>query len=114
MKGSAWIADYPDGDNFLQLLYGPNSGQANDARFRHPEYDKLYDQAKRLPDSADRTRLYQQMTLNVIAYAPWKLGVHRVANILVQPWVKGFVAHPMIHAPWKYLDIEAQRSAARR
>ena len=23
----AWIADYPEGDNFAQLLYGPNAGQ---------------------------------------------------------------------------------------
>ncbi len=26
MWGAAWIADYPDGDNFMQLLYGPNTG----------------------------------------------------------------------------------------
>jgi ABC-type oligopeptide transport system substrate-binding subunit len=25
MRGAAWIADYPDGDNFMQLLYGPNT-----------------------------------------------------------------------------------------
>ena len=31
MHGSAWIADYPDGDNFMQLLYGPNTGQSNSA-----------------------------------------------------------------------------------
>ena len=31
-----WVADYPDGDNFYQLLYGPNSGRANYARFNLP------------------------------------------------------------------------------
>ena len=34
MRTSAWIADYPDGDNFMQLLYGPNSGQSNNACYR--------------------------------------------------------------------------------
>jgi ABC-type transport system substrate-binding protein len=29
MWESAWGADYPDGDNFMQLLYGPNTGQSN-------------------------------------------------------------------------------------
>ena len=40
MAGSAWIADYPDAQNFLQLLYGPNTGQSNEARFKLPEYDR--------------------------------------------------------------------------
>ena len=44
MRGAAWIADYPDGDNFMQLLYGPNTGQSNNACYRSPEYDKLYEQ----------------------------------------------------------------------
>ncbi len=34
MRNSAWIADYPDGDNFMQLLYGPNTGQSNGACYR--------------------------------------------------------------------------------
>ena len=29
MWGAAWTADYPDGENFMQLLYGPNTGQSN-------------------------------------------------------------------------------------
>lgn len=113
MKGSAWAADYPDGDNFLQLLYGPNAGQANDARFRLREFDRLYEQAKRLPDSPERNALYRDMTRYVIAYAPWKLGVHRVASTLVQPWIVGYRDHPILHATWKYLDVDlARRSAA--
>jgi oligopeptide transport system substrate-binding protein len=109
VKGAAWIADYPDGDNFLQLLYGGNIGQANDSRFKLPEFDRLYEQAKRMPDSPERTRLYQQMTKLVLVYAPWKLGVHRIANQLVQPWIVGYKEHALIHAPWKYLDIDLER-----
>jgi ABC-type oligopeptide transport system substrate-binding subunit len=43
MSFSGWIADYPDADNFMQLLYGPNIGQANDSRFNLPEFNKLYE-----------------------------------------------------------------------
>ena len=39
MFESNWIADFPDGDNFYQLLYGPNAGRANYARFNLPEYN---------------------------------------------------------------------------
>jgi ABC-type transport system substrate-binding protein len=105
MKGSAWSADYPDGDNFLQLLYGPNGGMANDSRFDLPEFNELYRKARRLPDSPERTKLYQEMTKYVAVYAPWKLGIHPIENVVVQPWVRNYKRNPNIHAPWKYLDV---------
>ena len=40
MRGAAWIADYPDGDNFMQLLYGPNRAQSNERVLSVPEFDK--------------------------------------------------------------------------
>jgi oligopeptide transport system substrate-binding protein len=114
MKGSAWSADYPDGDNFLQLLYGPNSGMANDARFDLPEFNELYRQARRLPDSPERTKLYQAMTKYVAVYAPWKLGIHPIENAVAQPWVRNYKRNQNILAPWKYLDIETAQRQARR
>ncbi len=113
MKGSAWSADYPDGDNFLQLLYGPNGGMANDARFDLPEFNELYRKARRLPDSPERTKLYQDMTKYVVVYAPWKLGIHPIENVVVHPWVRNFRRNPNILAPWKYLDVGVQRQAQR-
>ncbi len=85
IKGSAWHADYPDADNFLQLLYGPNAGQANDARFKLPAFDRLYEEATRLPDSPERNRLYRELTKLMLVYAPWKLGVHRMGSNLLIP-----------------------------
>ena len=55
MRSDGWNADYPDAENFMQLLYGPNVGQDNHARFNLPEFDKLYDEARTLPDSPERT-----------------------------------------------------------
>ncbi len=113
MWGAAWIADYPDGENYLQLLYGKNE-DANVARFKLPAYDRLYEKVKRMPDSPERTELYQQMSKLVLVYAPWKLGVHRIANSVVQPWVSSLKRHPMIHAPWKFLDIDLEKRSAKR
>ena len=62
MRTDGWDADYPDAENFMQLLYGPNVGQENHARFNLPEFDKLYEAAHQLPDSPDRTRLFDRMT----------------------------------------------------
>lgn len=113
-RGLAWGADYPDADNFLQLLYGPNAGQSNDARFRLAAFDRLYEQAKRLPDTPERTALYQQMNRLILAYAPWKLGVHRVEGYLIHPWITGYKKHPILRAQWRFLDVDIEQQAAAR
>ncbi|HUQ27740.1 MAG TPA: ABC transporter substrate-binding protein [Usitatibacter sp.] len=105
-SGSAWIADYPDAQNFLQLLYGPNTGQSNDSEFKLPEFDKLYEKSLTMPDSPERNELYREMNRLLLAYAPWRLGVHRIFNHLQYPWVKGYKKHPILYTNFKYLDLD--------
>ncbi len=97
----------PDADTWLQTLYGPNAGQkGNRSRFRHAEYDRLYEKARVMPDSPERTKLYQQMAKIAIAYAPLKINTHRILTDLWYPWVEGFRRTPMLgNHFWKYLDI---------
>ena len=110
---SAWIADYPDAQNFLQLFYGPNTDQSNDARFQLKEFDKLYEKSLTIPDSPERNAIYREMNRLIIAYAPWRLGVHRIFNHLMYPWVLGYKKHPILYTNYKYLDIDmAVRDAA--
>ncbi len=113
---SAWIADYPDAQNFLQLLYGPNTGQSNEAEFKLPEYDRLYEKSIAIPDSPERNLIYHEMNRLLLAYAPWRLGVHRVFNHLQYPWVKGYKKHPILYTNFKYLDVDvaAQEAAAKQ
>jgi ABC-type transport system substrate-binding protein len=115
LAGSAWIADYPDAQNFLQLLYGPNTGQSNDASFRFAEYDRLYRQSQALPAGPERNVLYREMIRLLLVYAPWRLGVHRIFNHLQYPWVKGYKKHPILYTNFKYLDLDvaAQHAAAK-
>jgi ABC-type transport system substrate-binding protein len=104
-RTASWIADYPDGDNFMQLLFGPNAFQSNNACARIPEYDRLYEQSVRMPPGPARDRLYQEMTRIIEAYAPWRLTISRYRNQLVQPWVLGYRKHPILHAHWHYVDV---------
>jgi oligopeptide transport system substrate-binding protein len=106
IKTSAWIADYPDGDNFMQLLYGPNTGQSNSACYRSPEYDKRYAKSRLLPDGPERNRLYREMARIIETDTVWLLADSRYRNVLLQPRVKGFTKHPVLHAEWLYLDLE--------
>jgi ABC-type transport system substrate-binding protein len=109
MRNDGWNADYPDAENFMQLLYGPNVGQSNDSRFKLPEFDRLYEEARKLPDSPERTKIYDRMTDLVIAYAPWKLTHHLLEDHVIQPWVVGYKAHPLRSDIWKYLDIDESK-----
>ena len=97
MRGAAWIADYPDGDNFMQLLYGPNTGQSNNACYRSPEYDKRYERSRLLPDGAERNKLYREMARIMETDTVWMLTDSRYRNVLMQPRVKGYTKHP-VHA----------------
>ena len=107
----SWGADYPDGDNFFQLLYGPNCGSSNDACFKLPEYDALYEKAFNLPPGPERTAIYAQMTRIVAAYAPWLPMVHRKRNQLVQPWVIGWRKNYFLHDAYRYVDIDLEQRA---
>jgi ABC-type transport system substrate-binding protein len=107
MWGLGWSSAIPDADGFFVMLYGPNSGQANHARFKLPEFDRLYEQAKRLPDGPERNAVYREMNRLFLVYSPWRLGVHRYYNDILHPWVTGYMRHPVMRGFWKYIDIDA-------
>ena len=111
MWGSAWAADYPDGENFMQLLYGPNSHQSNHGCYESAAFDEMYVRMKNMPDSPERDRLFLLMSRQMEVDGAWKLGVSRYRNVLVYPQVKGYRYHPINTAVWEYLDIDP---AARR
>ncbi|MGN0918480.1 MAG: ABC transporter substrate-binding protein [Oxalobacter sp.] len=108
MWGGAWHADYPEGENFLQLLYGPNAGKGNYGCYRSEAYDSLYRQATALPPGEERNALYVQMNRQMEADTPWVLHVSRTRNWLVRSHVQGFKKHPILLSDWQYLDINNQ------
>ena len=107
-----WINTYGEGDAFMQLLYSKNIGQSNYSRFALPEYDELYRKTKRVPDGPERNALYRKMAELVAAYNPWDLGVYRIENTLVRPWVLGYKKHINLEHAWKYLDVDLARQKA--
>jgi ABC-type transport system substrate-binding protein len=103
------ISNTTEGFGFLDLLYGPHAGVTNLARFNLPEYNKLFDQARQLPDSPERTRIFLRMSQLVTAYAPWKLDAFRYETVLVYPWVLGYKHNVFDQYPWPYLDVDVAR-----
>jgi ABC-type transport system substrate-binding protein len=108
-----WIADFPDGDNYYQLLYGPNSGRANYARFNLPAYNERYEQARKMDDTPARRALYHDMNQLIHAYNPWVLLTYPISADIRQPWLKNYKRHPVELTNWRYLDIDvAERNRA--
>jgi ABC-type transport system substrate-binding protein len=111
MWGSAWHSDYPDGENFMQLFYGPNTHQSNHACYRSAAFDKFYDQMRVMPNSPERDRLFLMMSRQLEVDGVMKLGSARYRNILIYPQVKGFRWHPIVTGIYELLDID---NSARR
>lgn len=101
-----WIADYPDGDNFMQLFYGPNIHQNNNGCFQDPEYDKLYAQSQKMPAGAERDALYRKMARLIEVQGGGRMGYARYRNMLAQAAVLGYKKHPILHQEWAYIDIK--------
>ncbi|HUP98403.1 MAG TPA: ABC transporter substrate-binding protein [Usitatibacter sp.] len=104
-----WIADYPDGENFLQLFTTKSIGGANYTMFSNPEFDALYERIRTMPDSPERTALYRRMVHILWVYGPWRVNSMMRGAILIQPWVLNYKKHPFAHAPWRYLDVDLEK-----
>ena len=101
-----WNADYPDAENFMQLLYGPNAGQENQSRFKLAEYDRLYDEARTLPDGPARTALFGRMQALIVAYAPMRHTQHIVEDHAWHGRVLNYRAHPIRTFSFRYYDVD--------
>ncbi len=99
-------ASMPDADTWLTSLWGPNI-EGNLAKFALPEYDRIYEKARVTPDSPERTKMYQDLTRLVVAYAPWKINTHRIRTDMWYRQLVGYRKSPMLtYNFWKYVDIE--------
>ena len=105
-KASAWIADYPDADNFMQLFYGKNIHVTNNGCMKIPEYDRLYEQTQKMKPGPERDALYRQMARIMEVYMPVQMEGTRYRNALAQPRVIGFKKHPIIPSEWMYFDLK--------
>ncbi|MEG3592366.1 MAG: ABC transporter substrate-binding protein [Pseudomonadota bacterium] len=108
-----WNADYPDPENFLFLLYGPNSkvnkqGE-NASNFTHPEYDLLFNQMKNMANGEERQAIIDKM-VNIVRYqAPWLWGFYPKSYSLNHAWLHNVKPNLMANNTLKYLRINPEK-----
>lgn len=93
MFSLGWNADYPDPENFLDLLFHSQS-EYNHMAYGNPEVDALLEQARTEPDRETRLNLYQQAEEILVWDVAWIPLYHGVDYQLVKPYVEGLVVSP--------------------
>jgi ABC-type transport system substrate-binding protein len=107
LASAGWQADYPDAENFYQLLYSKNKRPGpNYSNYANPEYDKLFEQSRFMPNGPERFALFAKMAERIredvpitFIWTPITVGLH-------QRWVKNLKRHMMVDAPFKYVDVD--------
>jgi len=112
-----WNADYPDAENFMFLLYGPNSKSVSDgentANYQNPEYDKLFVQLKMLDDGPQKQAVIDQMVKILQDDAPWSMGFYPWASLAVQSWVQNTKPAILIRDHGRYLRLDTEARVAK-
>jgi len=105
--GGGWCADYPDPENFADVLFYSTSNQ-NQGHYSNPELDKLLEQARVEQDVSKRITMYQQAEQMIVDAAPVLFTTHSLSYQLVQPYVKGFVFTPISVPLERYMWLEGK------
>jgi len=117
-----WHADYPDPENFLFLLYGPqkkvgnaSGGAANNAaNYNNPEYDRLFEQMKDMDNGPARQMIIDQM-VEILRYdAPWLWGFHPKEYGLYHDWFKNIKPNRISNNNIKYYRIDTKMREQKR
>jgi len=92
----AWEADFPDPENFLEVLLSREQwGSNNDTFYYDPAVDALLARAAPIADLKERYALYRKAEEIVVADAPWVFLYHPVTYVICQPWVHDYTLNPM-------------------
>lgn len=107
-----WNADYPDPENFLFLLYGPNAkakhNGENASNYQNPHFDRLFMEVKNMDNGPQRQVLIDEMVDIARRDAPWMWGFHPKKFSLHHGWVHNIKPNTMANNTLKYIRIDPQ------
>lgn len=107
-----WMADYPDPENFLFLLYGPNGkvkyhGE-NAANYSNPKFDACFKSMKNLENNLARRILVAKCVAILQHDSPWVWGFSPMAFSLTHSWVAEKKPHAMSNS-LKYTAVDFKK-----
>ncbi|WP_438971197.1 ABC transporter substrate-binding protein [Methylophaga sp.] len=113
-----WNADYPDPENFLFLLYGPNgkvdTGGENAANYHNSEFDKLFEKMRVMPNNVKRQQIIEEMVDLAREDAPWVWGFHPKQFTLFHEWNHNVKSNLMANNTLKYRRLDTDLRQAKQ
>jgi len=113
-----WNADYPDPENFLFLLYGPNkkagANGENAANYDNPEFNRLFEKMKNMSNGPARQQVIDAMLDIARRDAPWVWGFFPKSYALYHNWYFNAKPNLMANNGLKYLRIDPRLREVRR
>lgn len=113
-----WLADYPDPENFLFLLYGANGkvkyGGENAANYFNPTVDKLFEKISVMKNGPQRQAKINELLMLVRRDSPWIWGFHPISFSLSHQWNQPTKPHAMANNTLKYEKLNPSKRAALR
>ena len=107
---AGWKADYPDPENFLFLLYGPNSSVKdngeNISNYANFAYDKLFEKMKTMEEGKEKLKIIQQMVGILQNDVPWIGGFYPSTYVLQHQWFQVGKPSEIINNTLKYIKID--------
>lgn len=119
MVYAGWLADYPDSENFLFLLYGPNAkaptdgNGENNINYQNREFDAIYDRAKYMDDGPAKQALIDQMVKITQSDAPWSFGYFPKSAAAYQQWIYNGKPTQIIRNHISYLRLDPELRASK-
>jgi ABC-type transport system substrate-binding protein len=113
-----WNADYPDPENFLFLLHGPQgkvkfSGE-NASNYSNPEFDRLFEQMKNMDNGSQRQAIIDEALEILRRDSPWLWGYHPKQYVLQHGWLHNIKPNIMANNKLKYWRVDAAEREAKR
>lgn len=113
-----WNADYPDPENFLFLLHGPQQkvGEEgeNASNYSNPEYDRLFERMKNMENGPQRQKIIDSMVSILRHDAPWLWGYHPRDYGLYHAWYGNVKPNRLSNNNVKYWRIDASLREQKR
>jgi ABC-type transport system substrate-binding protein len=112
-----WIADYPDPENFLFLLWSQmarSQGGPNTANFSHRRFDELFLAMKSRENDAERLAVIREMRAILEQERPWIELLHPEDYALYHGWLRYVKPAGLSNPTVKYRDLEPELRAVRR
>ncbi|MCL4262654.1 MAG: peptide ABC transporter substrate-binding protein [Anaerolineae bacterium] len=103
--GGGWCADYPDPQNFLDILYHSGSRQ-NIGGYQNTAVDALLETGRVARDVNQRMALYAEIEDEIVADAPVVFLNHGLSAVLVSPELQNYVLTPFGVRQWHLLAVD--------